>query len=288
MRIYEQIYILHEDMEEHDLYKLIAIDIDGTLLNERKELTKEVHDAIQAAREKGVLIVLCTGRPIGGVQQFIKALSLNKQDDYAITFNGALVQNNFSKEIISATPLTYGDLKLLHAVAEKLQSPMHFFDTETVYTSNKDISVYTAEESFINKLPLKYRTIDEIPEDMVIPKVMFVDEPDRLNKIIADIPEDVKEKYEMVKSAPYFFEILDRRVSKGNAVKQLAEKLGILREEVICIGDNENDLSMIKYAGCGVAMANAIPAVKEVADFHTLSNNENGVAYAIEQLVLNK
>jgi Cof subfamily protein (haloacid dehalogenase superfamily) len=268
------------------LYKLVAIDIDGTLMNDRKEITKEVNDAIQAAKAKGVKVVICTGRPIVGVQSIIEELKLNDEDEYVITFNGALVQNTHTQEVESQITLAYKDLKEIYELSLKLQTPLHYFDTENVYTPNKEISRYTIHEAHINQIPLHYRPIDEVPEDMLIPKVMFIDEPERLNTTIANIPESFWDKYTFVKSTPFFLEILDPRVSKGNAVKQLAEKLAIKREEVICIGDGENDLSMIEYAGCGVAMANAESVVKEVAQFHTLSNNENGVAYAIEKLIL--
>ena len=270
------------------MYKLVAIDIDGTLMNDRKEITKEVNDAIQAAKAKGVKVVICTGRPIVGVQSIIEELKLNDEDEYVITFNGALVQNTHTQEVESQITLTYENLKEIYELSQKLNSPLHFFDTENLYTPNREINRYTIHEAHINQIPLHYRTIDEVPEDMLIPKVMFIDEPERLNKIIANIPESFWDKYTFVKSTPFFLEILDPSVSKGNAVRLLAEKLSIKQEEVICIGDGENDLSMIEYAGCGVAMANAEPIVKEAAQFHTLSNNEHGVAYAIEKLVLNK
>ncbi|WP_251550417.1 sugar-phosphatase [Neobacillus muris] len=270
------------------MYKLVAIDIDGTLMNDRKEITKEVNDAIQAARAKGVRVVICTGRPIVGVQSIVEELKLNDKDDYVVTFNGALVQNTHTNEVESQITLAYEDLKELYELSLKINSPLHFFDTENLYTPNREINRYTIHEAHINQIPLHYRPIDEVPKDMIIPKVMYIDEPERLNHIISKIPESIWDKYTLVKSAPFFLEILDPRVSKGNAVKQLAEKLSIKREEVICIGDGENDLSMIEYAGCGVAMGNAESVVKEAAQFHTLSNNENGVAYAIENLVLNK
>jgi Cof subfamily protein (haloacid dehalogenase superfamily) len=269
------------------LYKLVAIDIDGTLMNDRKEITKEVNDAIQAAKAKGVKVVICTGRPIVGVQSIIEELKLNDEDDYVITFNGALVQNTHTYDVETQITLKYENLKELYELSVKLESPLHYFDTENLYTPNKEISPYTIHEAHINQIPLHYRPIDEVPEDMTIPKVMFIDEPERLNTHIGKIPEEFWDKYTFVKSTPFFLEILDPSAGKGNAVKQLAEKLGIKREEVICIGDGENDLSMIEYAGCGVAMANAESIVKEAAQFHTLSNNENGVAHAIEKLVLN-
>lgn len=268
------------------MYKLVAIDIDGTLLNDYKEVTQEVRGALQAAKEKGVKVVLCTGRPIGGVHGFIEELNL--QDQYVITFNGALVQYTRTKEVVSEITLTYQDLKRLYDLSQELHSPMHFFDSTTIYTPNKEINKYTIYESYANQVPLHYRTIEEIPENMLIPKVMFIDEPERLSKIMANIPDSIKENYTMVQSAPFFLEILHPSVSKGNAVKLLAERLSIKREEVICIGDGENDLSMVEYAGCGVAMGNAVPSIKEAAQFQTLSNNEHGVAYAIEKLILNK
>jgi Cof subfamily protein (haloacid dehalogenase superfamily) len=268
------------------LYKLIAIDIDGTLMNDRKEITKEVNDAIQAAKAKGVKVVICTGRPIVGVQSIIEELKLNDEEDFVITFNGALVQNTYTKDVESQITLNYENLKELYDLSLKLDSPLQFFDTENLYTPNREISRYTIHEAHINQIPIHYLPIDEVPKDMLIPKVMFIDEPERLNTIIANIPESFWDKYTFVKSTPFFLEILDPSVSKGNAVRLLAEKLSIKQEEVICIGDGENDLSMVEYAGCGVAMANAESVVKEVAQFHTLSNNENGVAYAIEKLVL--
>lgn len=269
-----------------ELYKLIAIDIDGTLMNDRKEITKEVNDAIQAAKAKGVKVVICTGRPIVGVQSIIEELKLNDEEDFVITFNGALVQNTYTKDVESQITLNYENLKELYELSLKLHSPFQFFDTENLYTPNKEISRYTIHEAHINQIPIHYRPIDEVQKDMLIPKVMFIDEPERLDTTIANIPESFWDKYTFVKSTPFFLEILDPSVSKGNAVRLLAEKLSIKQEEVICIGDGENDLSMVEYAGCGVAMANAVSVVKEVAQFHTLSNNENGVAYAIEKLVL--
>ncbi|WAA12722.1 sugar-phosphatase [Fervidibacillus halotolerans] len=270
------------------MYKLIAIDIDGTLINDEHEVTEEVYTAIQLARAQGVKVVLCTGRPIGGVEPYIERLQLNEKDDFVITYNGALIQNTNTKEVVSQQSLNYDDLKRIYELSIELNSPMHFFDTERMYTPNKDISKYTIYETSITKVPLHYRTISEIPKDIVIPKIMLIDEPEKLKKTIAAIPDSIRENYALVQSMPFFYEILHKNVSKGNAVKQLAELLNIRREEVMAIGDNGNDFSMIEYAGCGVAMENAIPELKQIADYITLSNNEHGVARAIEKFVLKK
>jgi Cof subfamily protein (haloacid dehalogenase superfamily) len=270
------------------MYKLIAIDMDGTLLNDHHEVTPEVYDALHAAKKKGVKIVLCTGRPVGGVHRYLESLQLNQEGDYVIAYNGALVQNTHTNEVVSELSLNYQDLKDLYELSLELNTTMQFFDSAHLYTPNRNISRYTVLESYMTQVPLCYKTLDEVPADMVIPKVMFINEEEKLDKIIASIPPEFKEKYFMVRSSPFFYEILHPEVSKGNAVKQLASILGISQQEIIAIGDNGNDLTMIEYAGCGVAMANAIPEVKKAANFHTMSNNENGVAYAIQELVLNK
>jgi hydroxymethylpyrimidine pyrophosphatase-like HAD family hydrolase len=126
---------------------------------------------------------------------------------------------------------------------------MHFFDSAYLYTPNREISPYTVHESYVTKVPLRFRTIEEIPKDLLAPKAMYIDEPEKLDRTIAAIPEDVKERYTMVKSSPFFYEILHPAASKGNAVQQLAVIFGIAQEEVICIGDNGNDMSMIETGG---------------------------------------
>src|SRR5699024_7237627 len=163
-------------MEEINVYKLVAIDIDGTLLNSYQEITQQVKVAIQNAKARGVKVVLCTGRPIGGIHSFIKELNLEDKDDFSITFNGAFVQNNLTKKVTSESFLTYRDLKDIYNLSHKVHSPMHYFDLTDMYTPNKRISQYTVHESYTNQVQLHYRPIGDTPEDIHIPKIMFVDD----------------------------------------------------------------------------------------------------------------
>src|SRR5699024_7061950 len=158
------------------MYKLIAIDIDGTLINSRKEITQEVKHAIQAAQRKGVKVVLATGRPIGGVSRCIEELDLTKKEDYVVTYNGAFVQNTYTKDIVLQTNLTYQDLQEVYALSQQLGSSMHYFDLDYVYTPAKAINKYTVYESHTNQVPLYYQPVDESPEDIQIPKMMFIDD----------------------------------------------------------------------------------------------------------------
>jgi len=128
--------------------------------------------------------------------------------------------------------------------------------------------------------------VEEMDRATRFPKLMMIDKPDLLDSAIQRLPARAQQNYTILKSAPYYLEILDRRVNKGQGVKMLAEKLGLARDEVMAIGDQENDLAMIEYAGTGVAMGNAIDSVKQIAQFVTKTNMEDGVAHAIEELVL--
>lgn len=268
------------------MYKLITIDIDGTLLNDRRELTEEVRSAIYAAKAKGVKIVLCSGRAIGGVQRYLEELHLNDEEDYVITCNGALIQSSNTNKIVLSHTLGFEDLTFLYQLSMELNTSMHFFDYTKLYTLNENIHKYTVAESYITQIPLRYRRLEEIPGDILLTKILFVDDPGHLNNVVAAIPMSLQEKYAMVRTEPYFYEFLHPEVSKGNAVKDLAKILGIQRQEIMSIGDNRNDLTMIEYAGCGVAMGNAVPELKQIANYQTLSNNDNGVAHAIRKFVL--
>ncbi|HHK9059479.1 TPA: sugar-phosphatase [Escherichia coli] len=207
--------------------------------------------------------------------------------DYCITYNGALVQKAADGSTVAQTALSYDDYRFLEKLSREVGSHFHALDRTTLYTANRDISYYTVHESFVATIPLVFCEAEKMDPNTQFLKVMMIDEPAILDQAIARIPQEVKEKYTVLKSAPYFLEILDKRVNKGTGVKSLADVLGIKPEEIMAIGDQENDIAMIEYAGVGVAMDNAIPSVKEVANFVTKSNLEDGVAFAIEKYVLN-
>lgn len=268
------------------MIKLVAIDMDGTLLDEKREITPRVKEAIQKANQQGVKIVLCTGRPLPGVQDQLAELELFQENDFVITYNGSLVQNTKTGEIISRYEMTLADFQEIELMARQVGSHLHAINQEAIYTPNRDISPYSVHEAFLVSMPLKYRTPEEFTEDMHIVKIMMIDEPAILDQAIAKIPAEFKARYTTVKSSPFYYEILNKETSKGAAVARLAEHLGIDQSEIMAIGDNENDLSMIEYAGTGVAMGNATPAVKAAADIETTSNEEDGVAVAIEKYVL--
>lgn len=266
--------------------KLVTIDIDGTLLNSERKVTPEVKAAIQKATAKGVNIVLATGRPTIGVMPLIEELGLNNEHGFMITYNGAMIQNAGTEEVLIQHPLTFENYLEAEYLSRTLGVHFHAQDYTTMYTANKDLSDYTIHESFLTGMPVSYRAVSEMTPDMTIIKSMMIDEPEILDEAITKIPQEFYDKYTVVKSADFYLEVLNKKATKGDAVKELAELLNIKVDEVMAIGDNENDLSMLEYAGVGVAMENAVPSAKAVAQKITKSNDEHGVAYALEQWVL--
>ena len=267
------------------MYKLLAIDMDGTLLNDEKKISLANYEAIQQARENGVKVVLASGRPLVGFKRYLEELNLVSEEDYAVAFNGALVQSSEGGEIISKTTLTLEDYKSLYKLSKELKVNIHAL-TETSVISPKD-SEYTRREAEMNGISNEIIAVEDVTEDTTIVKVMFIDKPELIDEIIQKIPEEVSSKYTVVRSAPFFLEFLHKSVNKGAGVAALAKKLNIKQEEVICIGDAGNDIHMIKYAGLGVAMGNAFPEVKRIANFITKTNEEDGVAYIINKFILN-
>lgn len=267
------------------MYKLIALDMDGTLLREDKTISKKTYKAIQNARAKGVKVVLATGRPIDGIRRYLKELNLINDEDYAVAYNGALVQNTKTKEVIAQTLMSLKDIDYLYKLSQELKVNIHALTESKCITPKW--SKYSQVEADINDIPLEFVDFNNLDKDTTIVKIMFIDEPEHLSQVIAKLPSEVYEKYSVLRSAPYFLEFLDKNVNKGAGVELLAKELDIKPEEVICVGDAGNDIHMLQYAGLGVAMGNAFPEVKEIADYITLTNEDDGVAHVIDEFVLN-
>lgn len=268
------------------MYKIIALDMDGTLLNSEKKVTDRVKEALDKARAKGVKVVLATGRPIAGVRRYLEELDLFKDGEYVLSYNGSLVQEITTGKIICEMGLKGIDLKHFYELSKKLNVNIHAFSPERGLITPKN-SKYTEVEAEINDIDINICDFNEIDDNEDIVKIMFIDEPDILDKAIKGISKDDFEKYGLVKSTPYFLEIINKDSNKGVGLSLLAKEIGASKDEVIAVGDAGNDLAMIEYAGMGVAMGNAHEDVKAIANYITLSNEEDGVAEVVERFILN-
>lgn len=265
--------------------KLVAVDLDGTLLDENREITQEVFDAVQEAKQAGVKIVITTGRPITGVKKILEDLNLTDPGDYVITFNGGLVQDAATKEDVVKEILSYEDYLEIEFLARRLGLPMHASTKKGMYTANRNIGKYTIYESMLVDSPVFYRTPEEMADKEVV-KIMMVDEPDMLDAKIKHIPQAFYDKYNIVKSSPFYLELTPKTASKGQAIKYLADHLGLTLEQTMAIGDQENDRSMLEMVANPVVMENGTAELKKIAKYITKSNQESGVAHAIREWVL--
>lgn len=269
------------------MYKLIALDMDGTLLKDDKTISKANFDAIKAAKANGYKVVLATGRPVKGIEKYLKQLDLMSDDDYAVAFNGAVVQKTKSGNVIAKNLMKYEDLKKIYDLSLKLNLNVHTLTTNNECITPK-VNPYSKHEATMNDLSLIEKPFDTIDRNENIVKIMLVDSKENLDRAENLIPKEFHDKYTVVRSEDIFLEFLNKKVDKGFGISLLAKNLGLSRDEIICVGDAGNDIAMIKYAGLGVAMGNAFPEVKEICNYVTKTNEEDGVAHVINKFLLNQ
>ncbi|MBS9339141.1 HAD family phosphatase [Fructobacillus sp. M2-14] len=268
--------------------KLISIDIDGTLLNDSREITPAVKKAVTEATEAGIYVVITTGRPATGVKKVISDLGLVANDKYVITHNGGVARSTDHATDVYHESLPWDLFEEALAYAQKEKAYLQVESDEYAYTLNRESNVFVAQENYVVQLPLK--TIDSVKElkDVPFVKAMIIGEEDEMDRVQASVPADLKNRANVVRSTPNNLEFMNKIASKGKAMLALADKLGIKPEETMAIGDQENDVTMIEAAGIGVAMGNAVPLIKETANVETTDNNHDGVANAINKYALNK
>lgn len=268
------------------MYKIIALDMDETLLQPNKTISKEDKEALQKAMNMGIHIVLATGRPVFGIKKYIDELGI-PNNGYVVCFNGAEVKTIDGTKRIYTEKLTGADLVYLKTLAKNNNVFMHCIDDDGSCFSECH-STYTDLECTLNGITLNVVDYNTVAIDHVITKIMHVDEPSVLDESIKKLPKEVYEKYNVVKSAPFFLEFLNPKADKWYGIEALANYLGVKNEEIMCFGDEENDFMMVKNAGMGIAMGNGIEKLKNVAKFVTVKNYENGVAYALNKFIFNE
>lgn len=265
--------------------KLIAIDLDGTLLNEQHQVSDRVRQSIQYAQDKGVQIVLASGRPYSGMAPILHDLGIYNDKNYVITNNGAMIRDITTGKAIHENVLSYDDYLKIETLSRELDVFMHVVSDQCLYTANRVIGRYTVYESYLSNIPLVYRPLSEMNEDVCYSKCMFSDDPELLDAVEKRIPQEFYDQYEVFKSASFYLEFLRKNSTKGYALQKIANELNLAGSEIMCMGDHENDFSMFKVAETKIAMGNAIDLLKEHATFITDRNDEDGVAIAIEKYI---
>jgi len=270
-------------------YKLICLDMDGTLLNDRKELTERTKEAIKRTNEKGILIALSTGRIFTSARYYANLLGIKAP---IIASNGAYIREKDNEKIIYKSTIDKENCEKLLEIMDKYNLNYYYNTFDTVISPKPFPKGYTYLEMNPN-LPEDMKVRLHVTQDL---KAEFTKRDKEILKFICISKDFIKlnkakedilriGNFEVASSLGDNFEVMNKGITKGSAVKVLAGLYGFKREEVICVGDGENDLSMIEYAGLGVAMGNALDYVKGRADYITSSNNEDGVADLLEKFI---
>ncbi|WP_066874777.1 Cof-type HAD-IIB family hydrolase [Clostridium mediterraneense] len=272
-------------------YKLICIDMDGTLLSDKHEVPELNKEMIKEATKQGVKVAITTGRIFTSAKRYSDLIGT---DTPIIASNGAYIREKDKDEVIYESNLSKEQFYKILEVIKKYNLNVYFNTCDTMITESviPDNHAYkTMDAELADEYKIKFKENADFDKvfDEFKGKILKAICIENENKETLNKAKEEMQKYddlEVVSSWHNNFEVMPKGTSKGNAVKILAQMLGIDREEVICIGDSENDLSMIKYAGLGVAMGNALDIVKENADYITDTNSEAGVGKVIQKFIL--
>lgn len=264
--------------------KLVALDLDDTLLDDGLKISPDCRRTIQAVRSRGVRITISTGRMFKSALPYAEQLDI---DVPLITYQGAWVKNSRSGEILYYKPVPThlaGEI-IEYFQARGIHVHSYYNDHLVMEKLTPEGAAYAALAGVEIRLVESLRAELETAEAM---KIMAISHQERQLLAMQDHLQGMYgDKLHITRSKPHFLELMHPEADKARALQVIANYYGIGRHEVMAIGDSFNDLEMIKWAGLGVAMGNAVPVVKAAADYITRSNEEEGVAEALQRFVLN-
>lgn len=271
---------INQGTAKHFPFRAIALDLDGTLTNHDKVVTPRTRQALLKAQEQGAIIILASGRPTYGIVPVAECLELEKRGGYILSYNGGNIVNAKTGEKLFSQFLPDAVIPILYKYAKEKNHALLGYAGNEIITEMPD-DQYVKEESRINKMNI--RKVDNLL-DALEPhptKLLMTGDPTDMLKAEEELVEILGEKMDIFRSAPFFLELVPKGIDKAQSLLRLLAKINLTPADLMAFGDGYNDLSMLKLAGVGVAMANAAPEVRADADYVTLSNEEDGVAEAL-------
>ncbi|MFV8270345.1 Cof-type HAD-IIB family hydrolase [Flavobacterium sp. GT2N3] len=263
-------------------YKMLVLDMDDTLLTDDHTISNENKEMLFKAQELGVHIVLASGRPTPAMTAYAKELQLD--DSYMISYNGAVITDLKEDKVIFEQTLTQEQIHKLYDYS--LKSKTHII----TYVAGKIVSETDSEYIEIEKniTGLEHNKVVSFKEEVQSSavKCILLEEPSYLKEVEKDLKATMPD-LSVSMSKPFFLEVAQNGIDKGASIKFLAEKLNILQSEIIAVGNAENDLTMIEYAGLGVWVDNVDPELRDKGDVIVASNNDHGVAEVVRRFILN-
>ncbi|NOU97915.1 Cof-type HAD-IIB family hydrolase [Paenibacillus sp. LMG 31456] len=262
-------------------YSMIALDVDGTLLNDRYEITDVTKEALQQAHASGIRIVLCTGRGPGNAVPILEQLGL---EGVLITHNGAATVQTPGGILLHECGFSLDDVE---PVIRYCRDKQVHFDVNTAFEMYVD-KISAVEVSMYENYMLQPQRVSDIMQlNHPLVKFTIFGSLEVMDEVEQDLRlMEMPKGLQYIRSGDYFIDVMSVEASKGKALEQLAQQWNIPRERIIAMGNYYNDIEMLEYAGIGIAMDNSPEDVKAAADAVTLSNNDNGVYEALVKLGL--
>lgn len=274
--------------------KVIIMDVDGTLTNSKKVVTEKTKNALIKAQELGSILVLASGRPTSGLIDLAKELKMNEHNGLLVSFNGSKVIDCETNKVLfnKTMSIEEGQAVLEHMKNFKVK-PMidkddymyvnNVFDNEVINNGEPfNIIEYEARGG---KFKLCEQEDLAAFADYPLNKILTAGDPEYLEEHYKEMMEPFKDKLSCMFTAPFYFEFTAKGIDKAKALDSVLIPMGYKKEEMIAFGDGHNDASMVKYAGVGVAMENAVEDLKAIANEITLSNEEDGIAYTLSKYI---
>ena len=267
-------------------YKMLVLDVDGTLLNDNKEVSKRTLATLRKVQQMGVRIMLASGRPTYGLLGLAKMLELDTYNGYVMAYNGGQVIRAADGEVIFERRINPELIPYLEKKADKNGFGILTYNEDCIVTNMPD-NPHIKAEAELNGMKIVYEEHFSIAIDFIPCKCMLVsDDEEALVGLENHWKRRLDGVLDVFRSEPFFLEVVGCRVNKANTLAAVMEMEGIKTDDIVVFGDGVADVTMLQLASLGIAMGNAPGSVKRCADYITLSNNEDGVAVAVEKAFL--
>jgi len=261
--------------------QLAAIDLDGTLLDSQYQLSEENCQTVRGLSESGTIVVLASGRMHATILPFSQRMNLK---DPIISYNGAMAKHVKTDEVLHHIPIPshLAEKIIEHCAKDNLHLNFYLDDVLYIRDRNEWSELYDNRTGATSHPVGDLHRFDECEPT----KLQIVDAPHNIDRLLIEFKSLFQAELYITKTQPEYLEFMNPNVSKGRALIEVAKRLGVSMEKVVAFGDGYNDISLMEVAGFRVAMENSVDEIKGCADYITSTNDENGVAAAIQSLLL--
>lgn len=266
------------------MIKLIVTDLDGTLLNHDRKISKKNEETVRRLQNEGFIVCFASGRPFNGIDKYAQQCDLDAHESYFITNTGSKVFDYKNFKLISSHTLSIEDYKYIHSFIKDLDVQVAGYTEDTLYSFSEILNPALVHDKGILNMNLQYGNPENCNEQFGRFNIMGSKED--VDEAVSRLPKEFFESYYTVRNETFSFEVLNKKSGKGNALKTLASYLNVdLDTEVLTIGDNYNDLEMLKITGNSVSMGQSSVDIQSQTKYVTSSNDDDGFTKIMNDIV---